>query len=461
MVGAPLGGNYKGYTYIIYGSATMADDLETTYADLESASRVTRLAYSGSDGDPKHGYSVSGIGDFNGDGKADVIIGAGQSHALKGAAYIILGTDSLGATEDLDALVTAEKAIKILGGAANNYAGTAVAGHFDFNNDGKEDVVVSEPRALNGKGRVTIIYGYTPSASADYNIDLGTYSNGFQLIGPSTDSLLGYSVWPIGNFNGDSYDDIAIESFLGISGTADYVYIVCGRADTTSSGSPFDMSTIQASDNIYSVSGFTQSDLQVPRLVSSAGKFNDDDLDDLVIGDFRADSNKGAAYIIFGSQSFPTTVAVSSMGTNGIKITAPQSTTAYFGHSVANIGDFDGDGFDDVAIGAPEYVVSNSNNEGRVYIVYGSASPTNLDADTMVDAGDGGVIIAETSQSTGELGYSVSGNYDLDGDGTQDILIGAPGVDYEFGRFYVVTGKSGVRKTTITLDAFDLFIGQQ
>ena len=226
----------------------------------------------------------------------------------------------------------------------------------------------------------------------------------------------------------------------------------------------FDLSTLNNSNKGFIIEGTSDDNLGYS--VKNAGDINGDGISDLVIGSPLSDpdgkSNAGVTYVLFGSkdtQGFNYPFNPSTLnGTKGFVIKGSQAGDQS-GHSVSNIGDINGDGVDDLAIGAP-FSGINGDNSGAAYIIFGSkqsnyfSNPIELS-----DLGSKGLII-KGSNLAHNAGWAVSSAGDFNGDGIKDLLIGATnpgnngnGID---GESYVIFGKEGGFSSTIDLSNIGL-----
>ena len=185
--------------------------------------------------------------------------------------------------------------------------------------------------------------------------------------------------------------------------------------------------------------------------VSSAGDVNGDGYDDLIIGAFVAGRNgdrSGETYVVYGGASAPGTDGVLDLsdldGTNGFILNGIDIFDRS-GNSVSSAGDVNGDGYDDLIIGARRADPNGDSDAGETYLVYGGASAP----------GTGGVLdLSDLDGTNGFIlngidagdrsGYSVSSAGDVNGDGYDDLIIGAryadPNGDDSAGETYVVYG---------------------
>mmetsp|Transcript_14513 Transcript_14513/g.34384 ORF Transcript_14513/g.34384 Transcript_14513/m.34384 type:complete len:489 (+) Transcript_14513:2-1468(+) len=174
--------------------------------------------------------------------------------------------------------------------------------------------------------------------------------------------------------------------------------------------------------------------------VAAAGDVNSDGYPDLIVGADGRDeigSNAGAAYVYFGRASHPATISVDdlSSGSIGFKIVGSVAG-ALLGTSVGGGGDFDGDGVEDLVVGAP--------GEGKAYVIYGSTAPFASIYTHNMSCADG-LVLAHAERSFA-FGQAVSSAGDFNADGKADVLIGAPdgGVDTreDAGFAYAIYGRA-------------------
>ncbi|MDX1619097.1 MAG: FG-GAP repeat protein, partial [Balneolaceae bacterium] len=193
-------------------------------------------------------------------------------------------------------------------------------------------------------------------------------------------------------------------------------------------------------------------------LALSAGDFNNDGIEDLVIGAFGASTNDGKTYIVFGqSGGFSASIDLSNLnGTNGYILNGVDTEADNSGRAVAT-GDINGDGIDDVIIGAPKGDQPSNLDAGETYVVYGDEL-ANADADDA--SSDGAIELANLDGTTGfvlkgtaggdESGRAVSAG-DINGDSIDDVIIGAYGANSGAGETYVVFGKTSAFNSSIDI----------
>lgn len=174
-------------------------------------------------------------------------------------------------------------------------------------------------------------------------------------------------------------------------------------------------------------------------------------------------SGSGNAYLIFGSTQFNSTVSngivVSGLnGSNGFAVLSDSIDDA-LATTVARAGDINNDGIDDVMIAAPGIDTNNQPNTGQVAVMFGRTSsnfPATVSRSSLT--GGQGILINGVSGND-RIGVSLSGNSDINNDGIDDMLIGAPVADGEqagAGAAYVVFGSEQLTNLNSPIDLSNL-----
>ena len=449
----------SGESYLIFGGAVQAAtiDLATLGSD--------GVTFFGVDGSDRSGNSVSSAGDVNGDGFDDILIAAyladssGNVRSAAGESYLVFGAPNLPPTIHLATLGSA--GVTLFGVDLNDVSGNSVSSAGDLNGDGFDDLLIGARSAdalsnfKTAAGDSYVIFG---GASLPPTISLATLgSAGITIFGADAGDVSGWSVSNGGDVNGDGFDDLLIGARTGdaagnAKSAAGETYIVYGGTQLPTG---IDLATLgSAGVTIYG------SDFQdySGTSVSSAGDVNGDGFDDVLIGAFRADTlgnskrDAGESYVVFGGPSLAQNIDLATLGTAGITIYGADLDERS-GSSVSNAGDVNGDGFDDLLIGA--YFAKSLGNvksrAGNSYLIFGGASPaTTIDLATL---GSSGISIfgAEMLDYSGK---SVSSAGDINGDGFDDLVIGANGADAagntksQAGESYVVYGSDFTRSIT-------------
>jgi hypothetical protein len=410
LIGAPernVGGSFIGETYLFFGKAS-GWVLGMSISSADASFIGNNYSYSGS--------SVSGVGDVNGDGFDDILIGA----PTKEMSYLVFGK-ATGWSKDYS-LSFADASF--VGETAEDWFGSSVSGAGDVNGDGYDDILIGAPdrdQGASNVGKIYLILGKASGWSKDTPMTMADAS----FIGEARNDHAGYSISSAGDVNGDGYDDILI----GAYGSRDngQTYLIFGKIDGWSrdiSLSSADASFIGKSygeDSGYSVSG--------------AGDVNNDGFDDILIGaPLGSEDFSGHSYLIFGKASgWSMDTSLSSADASFLG----ESSEDCSGHSVSGAGDVNKDGFDDILIGAP-WRSEGVSNSGKTYLILGKVSGWTKDMSlSNADYSFKGEAAGDRS------GYSVSGAGDIDNDGLDDILIGAPyrrEGGAESGKTYLVSG---------------------
>lgn len=383
VVGAPGAGpgdNPAGKAFVYHGTASglsVAASWETT----------------GQKHGAMHGEAVAGVGDVNGDGFDDVLIGAPAFNTYDdnvGQASLYAGSS---------AGLEADPMWVLTGDAEYGRLGQAVSGAGDINGDGYSDLLIGVPyedTALESAGCAYLYLGATDLGIPDGEAGDADWS----ICGETLDENLGYSLAGAGDINGDGKDDVIIGAPYYRDGEERR-----GRAYL------FYGSEYGLEREPDAVLDGDQDEARFGEAVAGAGDVNGDGYDDVLVGASSyssQDSAGGRAYVFYGS-------------VDGIALSPAWSADGSdlegcFGQAVAAAGDPNGDGYADVAIGAP-FVTGAKPFEGGVSIYHGST------------AGLGGETawVAAGYQADAGFGFSVADAGDLDGDGADDLLVGAPG----------------------------------
>ena len=317
---------------------------------------------------------------------------------------------------DLDAANPDKKWVTIQGAPSGSFSGRAVSNIGDFNGDGIDDMMMNVPASTSFE-MVYVVYGQKDGYSKDTILLNTTYSEGFAIKGPfinGTFTSFGSAISKAIDLDGDGLCDIVI----GAPGFANYqgiVYVIYGKK-----GHKGDVIINQdlsfSSSQGFVILGPQQS--QLGTSLSSAGDFNGDGFNDLLIGASGYNNYTGAVYVIYGKKGNYANIYLneSSSFQPGFLIFGSVRNNCFVGTAVDGVGDINGDGIDDILVGAPTCY--------SVYGLYGKKkrSESTMAVDPNLDTSKGFRVL--TNDVGSRFGSIVSSVGDINGDGLGDIILG-------------------------------------
>lgn len=338
-------------------------------------------------------------GDLNGDGYDDILILNGYTASYDPGSIVCLPGSVNGLND--------ERQFRFFEGLIYS---VNITGH-DYSGDGFDELLIGmeDPSTLQDK--IIMISGGNEDLRPAFDKNY---------IGSQGGAGLGLRVASAGDVNNDGFDDALVSSPF-----YDNAFLNAGKVDVYL-GTAAGLSPLP----VWSYEG-DKTDMNAGLSLGSAGDFNNDGFDDIIIGFPKYDdslyTDQGMVKVFFGGSS-----GINSLLTPWTK--KGFQANCQFGYSVSKAGDFNVDGIDDIIVGAP-YYDNGSTDEGKAFVFYGSAVPS-------LTAG----WSAEANASTANFGTSVSGGGDVNGDGRSDILIGAPNYlksSTKRGQIYLYLGSPG------------------
>jgi uncharacterized repeat protein (TIGR01451 family) len=382
------------------------------------------------------GHDVAGAGDVNGDGFDDFLIGADGYDApgvltQTGRVHLYLGRQAADWGQGVD---VANSDASFVGEVAYANTGLSVAGAGDINGDGYDDFLFS----AHPEGTATI-YLYLGKASPDWGNDASLSTADASFVVSDNSGGSDVSVTGVGDVNDDGYDDFLVGSY------STYAYLILGKA-SADWGQDFDLANADA------ILELEATDVKV----TGAGDVNHDGLDDMLVASQYINAgeiNRGKAYLILGREA-------ADWGSDfDLANSADASYIGAYdrdkvGCAVSGAGDANRDGYDDFLIGACFSDATDTLlDTGAAYLVLGRPDGWELnvvlaDADTAIDLA---ALPGEATED--QAGIGLAGGGDVNGDGFDDVLVGALEHDCngksDVGKVYLMLGKGLALKKTV------------
>ena len=398
-----------GKGWIFFGGVRGAETTST--ADVSLSGRANGDAFGLDAGNGAGGY------DLNGDDAEDLVVGAanddfsGVNNGSVSVFYGPLSPGSLGSRAQADLLFR--------GASSSDTAGTSVALAADMNGDWVEELLVGAPGqdgGGSGSGAVYLNFGPLPAhSSGGTSLDFSDVT----WVGEDASDAFGAAVARAGDWNGDGLDDVLVgaagDDDGGTGAGAVYVF-------TDATATDFD-----ASDYTTKVTGAAAGD-EFGTRVSPMGDANADGYADIGVTAPRNDeagADAGAVWLVSGGGSGLVGASIVSTRWTGVAV----SDRA--GDAIAGDGDVDGDGWPDLAVGASRHATTGTS-AGAAWLVYGP-----LDSGGSVSLADA-VFYGEAGGDYAGVAVRFVG--DQDGDGREDLAIGASSANSGAGRVYVLLG---------------------
>jgi hypothetical protein len=402
-----------GSAHVIFGksdtTAINVSQLNTPSSGYDLTEKTGSFAYAG--------QSVRSAGDVNGDGVADLIVGAPGNFDRLTNAYVVFGRLGQSSATDLPDIGGSQAGFKIYYDdpldTTNDkqyfgQVGYSVSSAGDVNGDGLADLLVGcwylDDEVADfrfGPGYTYMVFGKTDQQSINLN-DIETSSNlGFKIKGEMDGDTAGWSVRSAGDVNGDGLADVIVGAPVEVAlrnsaysvGRNNYwagkSYVVFGKKDSTS----IDLKEVAAGSGGFVING------------NSSGNFT------------------------FYENEDPE---------NPENNTGPIPTGDELGFAVSSAGDINGDGLADLLIG--------TRNGNKTYVVFGKTDTAAVEA-TAIEEGNGGFVINGLTDPADISRYAVSAAGDVNGDGFADLIVGGRGIGDLTGKSYVIFGGSTLATT--------------
>ncbi len=393
-----------GAVQILYGSSSRLTSTDTDFFHQDSPG-----VDGGNQSGDQFGFALA-VGDFDNDGYDDLAIGKpfedldGKSNT--GRVQVMYG--SSGGISTSGETILDQNVLSAAGSNENgDKFGRALAAG-DFDGDGYDDLAIGAPEedtSGDKAGQVVVVFGASGGLNTNDNQAFTQDSDG---VADSTEKndRFGFTL-AAGDFDDDGYDDLVVSApheDTGGKDNAGVIHVLFGTSSgLTGIGSQyFDQDDVGGGTENNDYFGYTL----------AVGDFNNDGYEDLAASAPWENSEVGRVHLLFGRST--------GLANSGFYITGG-TNNGFLGMGLA-AGDFDNDGFDDLAIGQPGADTSSADASGLVLIYEGSAALLTFDSSW----GQSSSGITGVAEDDDEVGYALATG-DFDGDGDSDLAAGSPG----------------------------------
>ncbi|MBU2949602.1 FG-GAP repeat protein, partial [Tamlana agarivorans] len=421
-------GNTSSCSFMVTLKTTTQEiDCSTTNFSTNNLNGTNGLVVYGEEANSYAGHDVNTAGDVNGDGIDDFIVLAkgdtvnhtgpysGYHIDVFGGVYIIFGTSNgFPPNIDLEYLngvngfkINSDNLPHSRTSSDNNFGKADTAG--DINNDGFDDIIISNPYRGSRAGHIFVVYGKASGYTSDFDLATLDGTNGFTIIGTGTNGFAGLDLDNLGDVNGDNIDDVILangtSSGYSESGKCFVIY-----GSTSGYSTLFNLSSLDGTNGFIITSNGTTTE-NIGRSVAGLGDVNGDNINDMAIG-----GSKDRKFVVYGkpsSANFPSTFNVEDLdGSNGFAVEhSVLSISSYVSHA----NDVNNDGLNDIIF-------------GNKHVLFGSNTfPAVFDLETL--DGTNGFFTSGTGKVFNSAG-------DFNNDGYDDLVYG------DYSSQYLIYGRS-------------------
>lgn len=348
----------SGQSYIVFGSRD-SWPAEFNLSDLDG---TNGFAINGINPYEFSGSFVSALGDVNGDGIADFMIGTGVRGVKNrtNQVYIVFGNIGPWAASMNLADLDGTNGV-IINGINQDVGSYSISGIEDINGDDLKDIIIGNPSANNYTGQSYVIFGMKGTWPNQFSLGDLDGTNGFIINGIQSNDYSGFAVSGVGDVNRDGLADMLISAQW--ANKYGQIYVLFGNQDPWPG--QFNLTNLSVQTGFF-INGIPGSGGYT---IGGAGDVNRDGYDDIVIGTTWANNFIGQSYVVFGSKVPKLFVNLTNLSATEGFVLEGINVGDWCGDSVGPTGDFNHDGIDDFTIGA-----SQANNvAGQGYVIYGQA----------------------------------------------------------------------------------------